>query len=54
MLPARTVVLVRAAEMAGDRERARGYCGQLIELIVTVDTTRPEVTMARTFMAAPG
>jgi tetratricopeptide (TPR) repeat protein len=44
----------RAAEMAGDRERARQHYSKLIETIGTADTTRPEVTIARTFMAAPG
>jgi hypothetical protein len=41
----------RAAEMAGDRERAKRHYGHLIEIVGTGDTTRPEVTVARTFVA---
>jgi uncharacterized protein HemY len=44
----------RAAEMAGDRERAKQHYGKLIETIGVADTTRPEVTIARTFVADPG
>jgi tetratricopeptide (TPR) repeat protein len=41
----------RAAEMAGDRERAKQHYGHLIEIVGAAGTTRPEVTMARTFVA---
>jgi tetratricopeptide (TPR) repeat protein len=41
----------RAAEMAGDRERAKRHYGHLIEIVGAGDTTRPEVAMARTFVA---
>jgi tetratricopeptide (TPR) repeat protein len=44
----------RAAEMAGERERARQHYGTLIETVGNADTMRPEVTMARAFVAAPG
>jgi hypothetical protein len=40
----------RAAEVAGDRERARQHYGQLIEIIGAGDTMRPEITIARTFV----
>jgi tetratricopeptide (TPR) repeat protein len=41
----------RAAEMTGDRERARQHYSRLIEIVGPADTTRPEVTTARTFVA---
>jgi tetratricopeptide (TPR) repeat protein len=41
----------RAAEMVGDRERARQHYGRLIEIVGTADTTRSEVTTARMFVA---
>ena len=44
----------RAAEMAGDRERAKQHYGHLIEIVGAADTTRPEVKMARAFVADPG
>jgi hypothetical protein len=38
--------------MADDRERAgRQHYGQLIEIVGAGETTRPEVTIARTFVA---
>ena len=43
--------VARAAEMAQDRERAKQYYGMLIDIIGAADTTRPEITIARTFVA---
>jgi tetratricopeptide (TPR) repeat protein len=40
-----------AAEMVGDRERARQHYGRLLEIVGAADTTRPEITTARTFVA---
>jgi hypothetical protein len=37
--------------MAGDRERAGQHYGHLIEIVGAADTTQPEVTTARTFVA---
>jgi hypothetical protein len=42
---------VRAADLAGDRERAKQLYGQLIEIVGAADTSRPEVTVARTYVA---
>lgn len=40
----------RAAELVGDRVRARRYYEQLLALVATADTERPEVAQARRFM----
>jgi tetratricopeptide (TPR) repeat protein len=41
----------RAAELAGDRARARQYSARLLELTKTADTERPEVVRARRVLA---
>jgi hypothetical protein len=41
----------RAAEMAGERAKARAYYTQLIALAKTGDTERPELTHARSYLA---
>jgi tetratricopeptide (TPR) repeat protein len=40
----------RAAEAAGDRGKARKYYSQLLEIARDADTTRPELTAAKTFV----
>jgi hypothetical protein len=42
----------RAAELAGDRDKARTYYTRLVELTRTADTDRPEVARAKAFIAA--
>jgi tetratricopeptide (TPR) repeat protein len=42
----------RAAELAGDRAKARTYYEQLVKLTGTADTERPEIVRARGFLAA--
>ena len=42
----------RAAELVGDRTAARQYYGQVVELTVSADTSRPEIEAARAFVAA--
>jgi NAD(P)-dependent dehydrogenase (short-subunit alcohol dehydrogenase family) len=42
----------RAAEVAGDKAKAKTYYTKLIELTKTADTERPEITRARAFVAA--
>jgi tetratricopeptide (TPR) repeat protein len=42
----------RAAELAGDRAAARRYYGQVVELTVSADASRPEIEAARAFVAA--
>jgi tetratricopeptide (TPR) repeat protein len=39
----------RAAELAGDRDKARGFYAKLTALAATADTERPELTQAKTF-----
>ena len=39
----------RAAEMAGDREKAAGYYQKLVTLTKDADTARPELAKAKTF-----
>jgi tetratricopeptide (TPR) repeat protein len=40
----------RAAELAGDRDRARGFYTKLTALAATADTERPELTQAKAFL----
>jgi len=40
----------RAAELAGDRDRARGFYTKLTALAATADAERPELTQAKTFL----
>ena len=40
----------RAAELAGDRDRARGFYTKLTALAATADTERPELTHAKAFL----
>jgi tetratricopeptide (TPR) repeat protein len=42
----------RAAELAGDREKARGYFKKLVVLSKDADTERPEMANAKRFLAA--
>ena len=42
----------RAAEAAGDQERAKAYYVKLLELTRTADSERPEVVAAKAFVAA--
>ncbi len=39
----------RAAELAGDRDKARGFYAKLTALAATADTERPELTQAKAF-----
>jgi hypothetical protein len=41
----------RAADLAGDRERARTYYAQLLALAEHADTARPELQQARAYLA---
>jgi len=41
----------RAAEKAGDRNRARGYAMQLLQIARNAEVTRPDLTWARTYLA---
>jgi len=41
----------RAAELAGDRDKARGFYAKLTALAATADTDRPELTQAKSFLA---
>lgn len=41
----------RAAELAGDRERARTHYGRLVQQIGASDADRPEIRHARAFLA---
>jgi tetratricopeptide (TPR) repeat protein len=41
----------RAAEGAGDRQKAREYFAQLVGLVKNADTTRPELTRANAYLA---
>jgi tetratricopeptide (TPR) repeat protein len=40
----------RAAELAGDRDRARGFYSKLTALGASADTERPELTQAKAFL----
>jgi tetratricopeptide (TPR) repeat protein len=42
----------RAAELAGDRAKAKRYYEHLLELTKTADSPRPEIARARAFVAA--
>jgi len=42
----------RAAEAAGDRQKAVGYYEKLVALASKADTPRPEVARAKTFIGA--
>ena len=42
----------RAAEAAGDRQKAVGYFEKLVALAVKADTPRPEIARAKTFLGA--
>jgi hypothetical protein len=42
----------RAAELAGDRALAKRYYGQVVELTASADALRPEIEVARAFVAA--
>jgi tetratricopeptide (TPR) repeat protein len=41
----------RAAELAGDRDKARGFSAKLTALAATADTERPELVQAKAFQA---
>lgn len=41
----------RAAELPGDRAKAKTYYTQLVDLTKTVDTDRPEIAKAKAFLA---
>jgi hypothetical protein len=41
----------KAAELSGDRERAKAYYAQLVGLCAQADTERPELTEAKAFLA---
>ncbi|MGH8621034.1 MAG: hypothetical protein ACRET3_02755, partial [Burkholderiales bacterium] len=41
----------RAAEAAGDRQKAREYFAKLVELSKNADTTRPELARAKAYVA---
>jgi hypothetical protein len=41
----------RAAELAGDRERARTHYGRLVQQVGAGDADRPEIRQARAFMS---
>jgi tetratricopeptide (TPR) repeat protein len=43
-----------AAQLSGDRAKARTYYGELLEICKSSDTDRPELQEARKFMRAPG
>ena len=41
----------RAAEAAGDRQKAAGYLSKLVELTRNADSARPEIALARAQLA---
>jgi hypothetical protein len=43
----------RAAELSGDRDKARKYYGSLVTLAEQADSERPELTQAKAFLAQP-
>jgi uncharacterized protein HemY len=43
----------RAAEMSGDRDRARKYYASLIALCEQADSDRPELQQAKVFVTQP-
>ena len=40
----------RAADLTGDKERAKKYYGELLVLVKTADTERPEVKQAKAYL----
>jgi len=42
----------RAAELAGDPAAAKRYYGEVVALTASADTSRPEIEIARAFVAA--
>jgi tetratricopeptide (TPR) repeat protein len=40
----------RAAEQAGDRQKAAAYYGKLVDLAQKADTERPEIKVAKAFL----
>ena len=42
----------RAAELAGDREKARKYYGQLVQQVGDAGTERPELRHAKSILGA--
>jgi tetratricopeptide (TPR) repeat protein len=44
----------RAAELAGDRAKARTYYQQLLEIAKDADTERPEIAAAKNYVASQG
>ena len=40
----------RAAELAGNRDKARGYYEQLLALAKNADSERPELTQAKAYL----
>jgi hypothetical protein len=45
--------VARAAELAGEKEKARAFYTALVALAELADSERPEVDEARTFLAQP-
>lgn len=43
----------RAADLAGDKAKARAQYGQVVTLAVQADSERPEVTQAKAYLAKP-
>ena len=43
----------RAAELAGDKAKAKAQYGQVVTLAAQADSERPEVTQAKAFLAKP-
>ena len=43
----------RAAELAGEKEKARAFYNKLVVLAEQADSERPELDEARTFLAQP-
>jgi tetratricopeptide (TPR) repeat protein len=43
----------RAAELAGDKDKARTFYGKLVALAEKADSERPELDAAKTFLAQP-
>jgi tetratricopeptide (TPR) repeat protein len=42
----------RAAELAGDLDAAKRYYGQALDIVASADSSRPEIEVARAFVAA--
>jgi Flp pilus assembly protein TadD len=42
----------RAAELAGDLDAAKRFYGQALDLVASADSSRPEIEIARAFVAA--